>query len=333
MTAPVQASENTASADTHSPTTDHGSHSASAARTAANRLNALKSTGPRTAAGKAKSALNALKHGLTSQSPLLPTEDPAAYNLFAEGYLEELNPQSVEQFNLAQQLITVSWKLNRIPQIEAKVLAEHENRHPLIIKWRQDCADVEYQNALRRHPLPLPEKPVIPPTTTDDLIALSFFPKPPTPGTPTTGEPLGAALHRLRQYHTNLLNTYLKLLKKYESAQNEPNPPATDDQQPPPTTDHGPLTTDSPQTQNKPNPPASDDQQPSPTADHEPLRVCELIEKTTGKTAFSGKYRGSKSIYSQALTTDSPQTQNEPNSAKSSNLQSEPSTPPASPRA
>ncbi|MGA2497773.1 MAG: hypothetical protein ABSH20_08535, partial [Tepidisphaeraceae bacterium] len=56
-------------------------------RTAANRLNAQKSTGPRTAAGKAKSALNALKHGLTSQSPLLPTENPADYNLFAEGYL------------------------------------------------------------------------------------------------------------------------------------------------------------------------------------------------------------------------------------------------------
>ncbi|MGA2501359.1 MAG: hypothetical protein ABSH20_26770, partial [Tepidisphaeraceae bacterium] len=103
-------------------------------RTAANRLNAQKSTGPRTAAGKAKSALNALKHGLTSQSPLLPTENPADYNLFAEGYLEELNPQAVEQFNLAQQLILTSWKLNRIPQIEAKVLAEHENRHPLIIK-------------------------------------------------------------------------------------------------------------------------------------------------------------------------------------------------------
>ncbi|MGA2498005.1 MAG: hypothetical protein ABSH20_09700, partial [Tepidisphaeraceae bacterium] len=136
MTAPIQAPENATSDDMCSAATDHGprtTDSASAARTAANRLNALKSTGPRTAAGKAKSALNALKHGLTAQSPLLPTENPADYNLFAEGYLEELNLQAVEQFNLAQQLILTSWKLNRIPQIEAKVLAEHENRHPLII--------------------------------------------------------------------------------------------------------------------------------------------------------------------------------------------------------
>ncbi len=238
MTAPIQARND---ADTLPPATDHGprtTDSASAgttdsARAAANRLNALKSTGPRTAAGKAKSALNALKHGLTSQSPLLPTENPADYQLFSEGYLEELNPQSVDQCTLAQQLILTSWKLNRIPQIEAKVLAEIADRHPLILKWRQDCANVEYQNTTRRHPLPLPEKPAIPSTAADDLIALSFFPKPPTPGVPTSGEPAGAALHRLRQYHTNLLNTYLKLLKKYESSQNEPIQPPDDNQQQP----------------------------------------------------------------------------------------------------
>ncbi|MFI5379718.1 MAG: hypothetical protein ACHRHE_10505, partial [Tepidisphaerales bacterium] len=177
MTAPVQAPEIAA----QSPIANVKSQiqapadSASAARTAANRRNAQKSTGPRTPAGKAKSALNALKHGLTAQSPLLPSEDPADYQLFADGYLEELNPQSVEQCTLAQQLILVSWKLNRIPQIEAKVLAEYTDRHPALVKWRKDCADVEYQNATRRHPLPLPEKPTLPPTSADDLIALSFF--------------------------------------------------------------------------------------------------------------------------------------------------------------
>ena len=132
-----------------------------------------------------------------------------------------------------------------------------------MVDWRQDCANIEYQNTTRRHPLPLPEKPAIPSTAADDLIALSFFPKPPTPGTPTIGEPATAALHRLRQYHTTLLNTYLKLLKKYESSQNEPNPQVTDDLSnlkseipslpvSPPATDHGPLTTDSPQAQIEP---------------------------------------------------------------------------------
>ena len=55
-------------------------------RIEANRRNAQKSTGPRTDAGKAKSATNATTHGLSSvkQNPLAPgsflnTEDQAAF--------------------------------------------------------------------------------------------------------------------------------------------------------------------------------------------------------------------------------------------------------------
>ncbi|HEV2245119.1 MAG TPA: hypothetical protein VGW37_00570, partial [Terriglobia bacterium] len=44
-------------------------------RAAANRANSLLSTGPRTAAGKQRSSMNALSHGLTAASPVLPTED------------------------------------------------------------------------------------------------------------------------------------------------------------------------------------------------------------------------------------------------------------------
>ena len=48
-------------------------------RAAVNRANAEKSTGPRTEAGKQRSALNALRHGLTGQTVVLPTEDHSAY--------------------------------------------------------------------------------------------------------------------------------------------------------------------------------------------------------------------------------------------------------------
>ena len=44
------------------------------ARLAANRRNALKSTGPRTAAGKKRSSKNALRHGLSVQIFLTPEE-------------------------------------------------------------------------------------------------------------------------------------------------------------------------------------------------------------------------------------------------------------------
>jgi hypothetical protein len=41
------------------------------ARLEANRVNALKSTGPKTVEGKAASRLNAVKHGLSSQGYVL----------------------------------------------------------------------------------------------------------------------------------------------------------------------------------------------------------------------------------------------------------------------
>ena len=47
---------------------------------AANRRNAQKSTGPRSAAGKSRARFNALKHGVTAQIPVLPGEDPALFH-------------------------------------------------------------------------------------------------------------------------------------------------------------------------------------------------------------------------------------------------------------
>ncbi len=44
-----------------------------------NRANAQHSTGPKTEAGKQRSSLNALRHGLTGQIVVMPTEDLQAY--------------------------------------------------------------------------------------------------------------------------------------------------------------------------------------------------------------------------------------------------------------
>jgi hypothetical protein len=97
------------------------------ANRAANQANALLSTGPRTPAGKKRSSQNALTHGLTSQSPTLATEDPAAYQLHCRQFFDEYQPVTPTETQLTQELADTSWRLNRIPSLEAALLDRAAN--------------------------------------------------------------------------------------------------------------------------------------------------------------------------------------------------------------
>ncbi|MGD0134780.1 MAG: hypothetical protein ABSE57_22245 [Bryobacteraceae bacterium] len=92
-------------------------------RASINRENAQRSTGPRTAAGKQRSSRNALSHGLTAASPVLPTEDRAAYQDHRLRFFDEYKPATPTESQLVQELIDTSWRLNRIPLLEAGALA------------------------------------------------------------------------------------------------------------------------------------------------------------------------------------------------------------------
>jgi hypothetical protein len=89
----------------------------------ANRRNAQQSTGPRSDAGKQKSSLNALRHGLTARVVVLPTEDLAAYQRFSAEYLADLAPETFAERQSAQTIIDTQWRLNRIRGLEDGMLA------------------------------------------------------------------------------------------------------------------------------------------------------------------------------------------------------------------
>jgi hypothetical protein len=97
-------------------------------RATINRANALHSTGPRTPEGKARSSKNALCHGLSSRTALLPAEDPAAYQRHSRQFFDEYRPATATETHLTRELADVSWRMNRIPALEADAL--HRAAHP-----------------------------------------------------------------------------------------------------------------------------------------------------------------------------------------------------------
>ena len=70
----------------------------------ANRENAKKSTGPKTAAGKAKVSSNPIKHGLLAQAALLPSEDEEAFDSFADDLLASYNQSERRSASLPTRL-------------------------------------------------------------------------------------------------------------------------------------------------------------------------------------------------------------------------------------
>jgi hypothetical protein len=89
----------------------------------ANRNNALLSSGPRTEAGRNRSRMNALRHGLTGQVTTMTDEDRAAHDQFSEALMKDLAPEGAMETQLAQRVATDSWRLNRISAIEDNIFA------------------------------------------------------------------------------------------------------------------------------------------------------------------------------------------------------------------
>jgi hypothetical protein len=87
-----------------------------------NRANAQHSTGPKTPEGKKQSSLNALRHGLTGQIVVMPTEDLAAYQSHLKSFTDEYHPKGATESHLVQALADTSWRLNRVAALETNLL-------------------------------------------------------------------------------------------------------------------------------------------------------------------------------------------------------------------
>ncbi len=135
-------------------------------RTLANRRNALKSTGPRTEAGKHRVSMNAFKHGLSGQNLCLQADESVPYFDLALRFIEDLRPVGVREEQLAQKVIDGNWRLNRAAAMENNLLNQDtvleagrltsDDARSVAMAgqanaWRSDCAGPRALESLGRH--------------------------------------------------------------------------------------------------------------------------------------------------------------------------------------
>jgi len=89
---------------------------------AANRRNALRSTGPRTLCGKATVAFNAVKSGLFAKHVLIAAgdgkEDESEFNRLLSGLHEHFRPQGMLESLLVETIATCAWRRRRVLRCE-----------------------------------------------------------------------------------------------------------------------------------------------------------------------------------------------------------------------
>jgi hypothetical protein len=88
----------------------------------ANRQNAQKSTGPRTAEGKAAVSQNAVKHGLFASEAVIKGENREEFDLYRDEMLGELAPVGAVESMLAERFVSLSWRLRRLERMQNQAI-------------------------------------------------------------------------------------------------------------------------------------------------------------------------------------------------------------------
>ena len=118
----------------------------------ANRANARRSTGPKSIVGRARSRMNALKHGLTAREIVIGDENPTDLETLRADLEQEFLPQSAMQRALVDRLTGLLWRLGRVAKVESAMAKEHEAKPdpPSDVSAEERQVVSQYEEARRR---------------------------------------------------------------------------------------------------------------------------------------------------------------------------------------
>ena len=158
----------------------------------ANRLNAQKSTGPRTPEGKAASSQNAVTHGLRARAVVLPGEDQQAFDLLLRGLRDKYQSQALSEDLLIHQAAASWWKLDRLAAIEQTA-------------WREEFRAISARESFQRRREKLAEQNLEQELPLQDDLRLHVF--------------WGSALDKLAMQQQRLERTFLRALRDLQRLQ------------------------------------------------------------------------------------------------------------------
>jgi hypothetical protein len=107
----------------------------------ANRRNALRSTGPKTEAGKQVSRRNAVRHELTAETVISALEDAEDYKAFQAAIMADYDAQSAVERELVLRLPSLLWRLRRATIMETGLFDAHLHGYQQA-RQRLDCGSL-----------------------------------------------------------------------------------------------------------------------------------------------------------------------------------------------
>ena len=137
----------------------------------ANRENAKKSTGPRTAEGKAASSRNRLLHGLRANKHILLDEDPEEFLFLLDDHLDRFQPVGASEENLVLRIAADQCRLDRVFSMEAGIYRDRFHDVAAKEERRQDRYATKKDYA-EQDGKPAPPPPI--PPDERDLPARAF---------------------------------------------------------------------------------------------------------------------------------------------------------------
>jgi hypothetical protein len=110
-----------------------------------------KATGPTTPEGKARASQNALRHGLSGQTVVMPWEDREAYQAHCAAILKSLSPAGDIETQLAQGIADDQWRLNRARAVDSNMFALGQLDYSPVTGDAQVDAALNSARAFRDH--------------------------------------------------------------------------------------------------------------------------------------------------------------------------------------